>query len=92
MARINYDQPLFCMPYLTGERDSLLGPFASGVFWGLRRDHNRQDMARAVLEGVRLFFITYLPALAKNNINVHEMRMGGGAQYKPWPHIFANVF
>lgn len=92
LLQITHEPPLICLPYLTGERDSLTGPFASGVFFGVRRHHGRIDFARSVLEGVA-FSMRYLyEALAENNLPVKEIRMGGGGvNIEAWPQIFADV-
>lgn len=34
LAKLNHRPPVFSLPYLTGERDSETGPYASGVFFG----------------------------------------------------------
>jgi gluconokinase len=51
LHKITNEPPLFSLPYLTGERDSKTGPYASGVFFGIRRDHTPIDFTRSVLEG-----------------------------------------
>ncbi|MFD1629676.1 gluconokinase [Pseudopedobacter beijingensis] len=92
MLDIGNGSPLLCFPYLTSERDSKTGPYASGVFFGLRQYHNKTDMARAVLEGVAYSMRYLYEALKENNLEVTELRMGGGgAQIKPWTQIFANI-
>jgi len=92
MLNISNEPPLFCFPYLTSERDSKTGPYASGVFFGLRQYHNQIDMARSVLEGVAYSMRYIYDALKENQLNISELRMGGGgAQIKPWTQIFANI-
>ncbi len=86
------EPPLLCLPYLTSERDSKTGPYASGVFFGLRQYHGKTDMARAVLEGVAYSMRYLYDALKENQLPISELRMGGGgAQIKPWPQLFANI-
>lgn len=92
MLNIGNEAPLLCFPYLTSERDSKTGPYASGVFFGLRQYHGKTDMARSVLEGVAYSMRYLYDALKENNLQITELRMGGGGtQIKPWPQIFANV-
>lgn len=92
LLQINGDPPLFSLPYLTGERDSKTGPYASGVFFGLRRSHSQIDLARSVLEGVAYSLRYIFDALLENNLNVKEVRMGGGGvNIEVWPQIFADV-
>ncbi len=42
------------LPYLKGERTPLWNPSARGVFYGLRLDHDRSHMMRAVLGGIAM--------------------------------------
>lgn len=86
------EPPLISLPYLTGERDSKTGPFASGIFFGVRREHSRIDFVRAVLEGVAYSMRFVYEALEENNMSSQEIHMGGGgANIKVWPQIFADV-
>ena len=92
LLQIINEPPLICLPYLTGERDSKTGPYASGVFFGIRRHHTPTDFARSVLEGVAYSLRYIYDALQENNLQVKELRMGGGGiNIKVWPHIFANI-
>lgn len=92
ILHIGTEPPLLCLPYLTSERDSKTGPFASGVFFGLRPYHEKLDMARAVLEGVAYSLRYLYDALKENDLTISAIRMGGGGtQLKHWPQIFANI-
>jgi gluconokinase len=92
LHKITHEPPLFSLPYLTGERDSKTGPYASGVFFGIRRDHTPIDFIRSVLEGVAYSMRYLYDALQENNLQVKEIRMGGGGvNIKAWPQIFADV-
>lgn len=92
LLQIGHEPPLIALPYLTGERDSLIGPFASGVFFGIRRNHSKTDFVRSVLEGVAYSMRYIYDAFLENNISMKEIRMGGGGvNIKAWPQIFANV-
>jgi len=92
LLEINNEPPLFSLPYLTGERDSKIGPFASGVFFGIRRDHGRIDFARSLLEGVCYSMRNIYEALQENDIRIKELRMGGGGtSWKVWPQMFADI-
>lgn len=92
LLQISHEPPLISLPYLTGERDSLTGPFASGVFFGIRRNHSKTDFVRSVLEGVAYSMRYLYDALRENNMPVKEIRMGGGGvNIKVWPQIFADV-
>ena len=92
LHKITNEPPLFSLPYLTGERDSKTGPYASGVFFGIRRDHTPIDFTRSVLEGVAYSMRYLYDGLKENNLQVKEIRMGGGGvNIKAWPQIFADV-
>ncbi len=92
LLKITNEPPLISLPYLTGERDSKTGPYASGVFFGIRRNHGKIDFARSVLEGVAYSLRYIHDALLENNLLVKEVRMGGGGvNIKAWPQIFADV-
>ena len=84
--------PLFSLPYLTGERDSKVGPYASGIFFGIRREHSRIDFARSLLQGVAYSMRYLYDALQENDIHLTELRMGGGGTaWKAWPQMFADT-
>lgn len=92
MLNLGTSSPLICLPYLTSERDSKIGPYASGAFFGLRQYHTKVDIARSVLEGVAYSMRYIYDALKENNLNISELRMGGGgSNIKPWTQIFANI-
>ncbi|MBS1919546.1 MAG: hypothetical protein JST17_04755 [Bacteroidetes bacterium] len=90
--KISEEPPLVCLPYLTGERDSKIGPYASGVFFGIRKNHSRIDFVRSVLEGV-VYSMRYIyDALQENNMQIKDIRMGGGGiNIKGWPQLFADM-
>jgi gluconokinase len=92
LLKLTHEPPLISLPYLTGERDSKTGPYASGVFFGIRRDHTPIDFTRSVLEGVAYSMRYLYDALKENALQVKEIRMGGGGvNIKAWPQIFADV-
>jgi gluconokinase len=92
MLQIDNQPPLFCLPYLTSERDSKSGPYASGVYFGLRQYHTKIDLLRATMEGVAYSMRYICDALKDNGLLINELRMGGGGVHiKNWPQIFANI-
>ena len=48
----NQADPIWFLPYLSGERTPHNNPQAKGVFFGLTHQHGPAELARAVLEGV----------------------------------------
>jgi xylulokinase len=83
------------LPYLGGERAPFRDANARGVFFGLTRRTIRQDLYRAVMEGVAFSMramrgIMPTPALEAGG-PVLSM-VGGGARSPLWAQIFTDVF
>ncbi len=63
-----------------------------GGFFGLRLDHTRADMSRAILEGAAMELRRVLEQLGQAGLPVLEMWLAGGATRSPvWPRIIADV-
>lgn len=86
-------QGLIFLPYLLGERSPRWNPHARGAFIGLTMKHTRQDMIRAVLEGITLNLRVILEAFQRQGANLEAMRViGGGAQSPLWRQIMADIY
>jgi len=83
---------LLFLPYLVGTNAPEFDADATGVFWGLRQEHDAFDMARAVMEGVSF-------VLRKNcdHINQKGLQLsgiiatGGGAKSPVWCQLQADI-
>jgi xylulokinase len=63
-----------------------------GGFVGLRLDHSRADMARAVMEGAAFELRWALDHIRQAGMPIKRLWMVGGAAQSPiWPNIIANV-
>ena len=83
---------LLYLPYLMGERSPRWNPNAKGAFIGLKMEHKRDDMFRAVLEGVTLNLNIVLDVF-KEHIAIDQMIViGGGAKGEVWRQIMADVY
>src|SRR5262249_50239949 len=84
---------LLFLPYLTGERSPHADPNARGAFVGLTLRHGRDQMVRAVLEGVA-FGLRDLLELARGVPGPGKrLRLtGGAAKSALWRQIMADVF
>ncbi|MCL2699804.1 MAG: xylulokinase, partial [Defluviitaleaceae bacterium] len=83
---------LLFLPYLMGERSPILDPLARGVFFGLSGMHNRQDMLRAVMEGVTFSQRNCLDVLRGMDVPFSEMTATGGGGRSPfWRQMMADV-
>ncbi|HEU5025160.1 MAG TPA: FGGY-family carbohydrate kinase [Spirillospora sp.] len=82
---------LVFLPYLSpaGERAPFLDPRARGAFHGLTVEHERTDLARAVLEGLSLVVRDCLEAAGTRPT---ELRVsGGGSASAFWLGMLADV-
>ena len=81
------------LPYLNGERTPYSDPNASGVFFGITYRHRREEICRAVMEGVTFSLRDTLEILREYGIPVGEIRAaGGGAKSRLWRQIQADIF
>jgi len=84
---------LIYLPYMMGERTPHLDPDARGVFFGLSAKHGKQDMLRAIMEGVTYSLRDCLEIIKEMNVPVTEVRAsGGGGKSKLWRQMQADVF
>ena len=84
---------LLFLPYLMGERSPLLNPDARGVFFGLSGMHTKQDMLRAVMEGVVYSLRDCLDVLRDMGLQFSEMlATGGGGRSHLWRQMLADNY
>jgi xylulokinase len=78
---------LFCSP-LGGGRSRMGG----GVMWGLTPDHTKQDIGRALLEGITFELRGLIERMESEQMPIRSLVMvGGAAQSSCWPQIVADV-
>ena len=78
------------LPYLLGERTPHLDNYATGMFFGLRNTTTKNDLARAVIEGVGYSLkdcFNMLEDKEKTNVVIS----GGGAKSALWREIIASM-
>lgn len=84
---------LIFLPYLMGERTPHLDPHAKGVFFGLSAKHEKQDLLRAIMEGVVFSLRDCLEILKEMGVEVQEVRAsGGGGKSRLWRQMQADIF
>lgn len=84
---------LLYLPYLMGERSPLLNSNARGVFFGLSGMHTRQDLLRAVMEGVAYSLRHCLDVLEEMGVPFSEMLVtGGGGNSSLWRQMLADLY
>jgi len=81
---------LLYLPYLSGERAPFSDPHARGAFVGLGASATRDDLCRAVLEGVVYAYRHALDALIPGATTTLTLT-GGGTRSRRWCQLFADV-
>jgi xylulokinase len=81
---------LLYLPYLSGERAPFSDPHARGAFVGLHANTTRDDLTRAVLEGVVYAYRHALDALIPGAAATLTLT-GGGTRSKRWCQLFSDI-
>ncbi len=80
------------MTSLAGDRFPAWDPNAAGVVFGLRLDHGRGHLARAVLEGAAYTLRGALEVYGELGLSVGTVRVAGGGSRSPtWCQLRADV-
>ena len=83
---------LVFLPYFSGERTPINDPLARGVIAGLSLVHSRDQVFRAILEGVACGVRHNIETLAQIGADVKRVvAVGGGAQTDTWLQIVSDV-
>ena len=103
MGAVSYDEmnrvllerepnSLLFLPYLVGTNAPEFEKEATGVFWGLRQEHDVYDMACAVMEGVSHMLRKNCDHIrAKGTEIKHIIATGGGAKSPVWCQLQADI-
>lgn len=84
--------PVFFLPYLSGERTPHNDSTARGAFVGMNATTTRADMTQAVLEGVSFSLRDILTRVRDLGANVTTARIiGGGAKSPLWCQMCADI-
>jgi gluconokinase len=83
---------LIMLPYLQSERAPHWSSLPRGVYIGLTREHRREHLVRAALEGVCQQLATVLNSVRAAGNEVREIRATGGFSRSPlWRQMLADV-
>ena len=90
-AALRADKPdLFFYPYLSGAYYPVWKLNARGAFTGLGLEHNKFDLARAIMEGAAFGVRRTLEDFASNGCRVETLKiMGGAAKSAFWCELIA---
>lgn len=81
---------IFFLPYIFG---SNYNPRAKACMIGLEKSNTREQVVRAVYEGITYCHKVHLEKLLKNRVETKAVRLSGGAAKSDvWAQIFADVF
>lgn len=90
-SRRNSCPPIF-LPYLTGVNPPEYDENVSGVFFGLRADHDKYDMALSIMQGVACMLRKNLEHMKSSGIQINKIiSTGGGARSPIWTQLKANI-
>lgn len=83
---------LLFLPYLVGTNAPEFDLDATGVFWGLRQEHDVFEMAYAVMEGVAFMLRKNCDDMQKKGTPLsHIIATGGGAKSPVWCRLQADI-
>lgn len=83
---------LMVLPYFTPSGTPYFDAETKGAILGLRLSSSREDLLRAILEGVAFEVRLNIEILARSRIEISEFIVtGGGARSTAWNHLKANV-
>lgn len=81
------------LPYLSGERTPHMNAKATGMFFGLKLEHDRKEIVRAVMEGVTFSLRDSLELIQGLGIRGESViSSGGGASSPVWLQMQADIF
>lgn len=86
------DDILF-LPYLVGERSPINDPSAKGYFANLNAFYKRENLTKAVLEGISFSLYDNYKVMKALGVDVTEARViGGGSKSPIWMQMLADIF
>lgn len=84
--------PVWFLPYLSGERTPHNNPQAKGVFFGLTHQHGPAELAKAVLEGVGYALADGMDVVHACGVKPQSVTLiGGGARSAYWRQMLADI-
>ncbi|MGV4092603.1 xylulokinase [Citrobacter freundii] len=85
-------EPVWFLPYLSGERTPHNNPQAKGVFFGLTHQHGAAELARAVLEGVGFALADGMDVVHACGVLPASITLiGGGARSEYWRQMLSDI-
>lgn len=92
LAQRRHPGQVIFLPYLVGTNAPEFDRRASGVFFGLRAEHDRFDMAAAVMEGVACLLRKNCDDMRRKGAEIdYIIATGGGAKSDVWCQMQADI-
>lgn len=83
---------LLFLPYLSGERTPIWDARSSGVFFGIKLQHEQAHFLRAAVEGICMALYHVLQAVEDTSGNIVQINVSGGFVNSPeWIRILADI-
>jgi gluconokinase len=80
------------LPYLSGERAPLWDSDSCGTFFGLRLQHDKSQICRAVLEGICFALYDVLQVVESNSETITQLNISGGfVKSDVWVQMLADI-
>lgn len=84
---------LFIVPHFAGAGAPYWDPDAKGILYGLTLGHTKQDILRAIIEGVCFEVKGSLKVFSDLGVDISELRIAGGATRSPvWNQLQADIY
>ncbi|MBQ9263397.1 MAG: hypothetical protein IJ189_04205 [Clostridia bacterium] len=80
---------VFALPYLVGERFPVLDAAVRGSFMGITPETRKEDLARAMLEGVAYSIRQGIETIGEKPTDISVI--GGGGRVGPWCQMLSDV-
>jgi xylulokinase len=84
-------EPVWFLPYLSGERTPHNNPQAKGVFFGLTHQHGPAELAQAVLEGVGFALADGMDVVHACGVQPASITLIGGGARKYWRQMLSDI-
>ncbi len=83
---------IILLPYLLGQRSPVFDPYASGVFFGVKKAHTRGHLFRAILESFGFSIRHGLESFYPHGHSLTRLvATGGGARSPLWRQIVSDI-
>lgn len=90
LEKTDVSDDIYFLPYLNGERNPVMDPYAKGAYWGIGPNTERKHLARAALEGVT-FSLKQTLLMFRLPKDRTITLIGGGSKSKTWCQMMADI-